>query len=115
MTWLSKAYVVAVAIALLVLVVVRPPFSAAGMALVVITPLSMAAMAARATGIAGFGGRGWWAWLAVQIAVDAAAFASETDTIWQTVGWSWGAVAAAGSGVLFLPLYVSLLRLGRSR
>jgi len=114
MAWLSKAYVVALAIALLVLLVARPPFSLAGMALVAVTPVSLAAMAARASGIAGLGGRGWWAWLVVQVVVDAAAFAAETNAIWAAVGWTWGTLAAVGTGLLFLPLYVSLLRLGRS-
>ena len=115
MAWMSKAYVVALAIALLVLLVARPPFSVAGLALVVVTPLSMAAMAARATGVVGFGGRAWWVWLALQIVVDGAAFSAETGAIWDVVGWHWGTVAAAGIGLLFLPLYVSLMRLGLGR
>jgi len=114
MAWLSKLYVVALAIALIVLLVARPPFSAAGVALVLVTLVSLAAMAARASGISGFGGRGWWAWLVVQVAVDAVAFVAETGAIWDAVGWSWGWIAAAGAGLLFLPLHVSLLRLGRS-
>ncbi len=115
MDTLRKIYLVALAVALLVLLVVRAPVTVWGWCGVVVTAVSMVGMGALATGVPELAGRFWLGWLAVQIVADVLAFVAETDAIWMQVGLSWRAAAAVGSGLVLLPLYLSLVRLGRGR
>ncbi len=112
---LRKAYVLLISIALLVLIIARPPASWLGWLLVGTTAVSLVAMVLYTTGVRGVAGPAWLGWLGLQVVADAAGLWWETDTLWEQVGWHWGALALAGSGVLFLPLYLALYRLGRGR
>ena len=112
---LSKTYVFALATALVVLVVLRPPLSPSGSAAVVVTFVSLLGMGARATGVRWGRGWPWWAWLGLQVMLDAVAFTAETDAIWEMVGSGWGWLAALGSGLVMLPLYWALFQLGRGK
>lgn len=112
---LRKAYVLVLSIALLVLIIARPPASWIGWLAVGATLVSLVAMVLYTTGVQGVAGPAWFGWLGLQVLSDAIALWKETDAIWHSVGWDWGMLAMAGSGVLFLPLYIALYRLGRGR
>jgi len=111
MTALRKAYIVLFGVALLVLLLLRPPMTAVGWAAVVATAVSLGAMAAWTTGVLAAAGRFWWGWLAAQVVIEAVAFTRETDSVWGS-GPAMG-VALAVSGLVLLPLYLALYRLGQ--
>ncbi len=113
MDTLRKTYLFVLAVGMIVLMVLRPPLSLAGSLGIVVTVVSMVGMGALASGVTSLHGRFWLVWLGLQLVTDAVAFSRETDNIWATVGWNWGGLAALGSGLFFLPLYMALLRLGR--
>lgn len=112
---LRKTYMLALGIALLVLLILRAPGSAVGWLAVAITVVSLVGMACRTTGVVSLAGRFWLAWLGLQVLADAAAFAVETDAIWEGLGAGTGWIVAIASGALMLPLYWSLYHLGRGR
>ncbi len=112
---LRKTYILSLAIALLVLMLLRPPMTLLGWAGVGITVCSLAAMAAWATGVTALGGRVWLGWLALQIAVDVIAVTGEMGTVGLTSSPGGTALAVAVSGLILLPLYLALYRLGRRR
>lgn len=112
---LRKAYIFALALALLVLLLLRPPMTFVGWAGVGITLVSLVGMGAWTTGVTALGGRFWLLWLIVQVAVDAVAVGRESDTLGFGTGGGRGALAIAVSGIVLLPLYLALYRLGRRR
>ncbi len=112
---LRKTYMLALGITLLVLLILRAPGSAVGWLAVAVTAVSLVGMACRTTGVRAAAGRFWLAWLGLQVLADAAAFALETDALWEGLGAGAGWTAAAVTGVLMLPLYLSLFHLGRGR
>jgi len=113
MNTLRKTYLILLAIGMIVLLMLRPPMSMVGCLGLGVTVVSMVGMGALATGASSLYGRFWLGWLGVQLLTDAVAFSRETDNIWVTVGWAWGGLAALGSGLFFLPLYMALFRIGR--
>jgi hypothetical protein len=112
---LRKAYIVLFAIALLVLLLLRPPMTVVGWIAVATTAVSLGAMGAWATGVKAAAGRFWLGWLAMQVVVEGVAFSRETDSIWLADGGVRAASAVLVSGVVLLPLYMALYRLGRGR
>ncbi len=112
---LRKAYIVLFAIALLVLLLLRPPMTVVGWIAVATTLVSLGAMGAWATGVTVAAGRFWLGWLAMQVVVEGIAFSRETDAIWLAAGGVTAVAAVLISGVLLLPLYMALYRLGRGR
>ena len=112
---LRKTYMLALGIALLVLLILRAPGSVPGWLAVVVTCVSLVGMACRTTGVASLAGRFWLVWLALQVVADAVAFTVETDTLWETYGSGVGWTVAVASGVVMVPLYLSLYHLGRGR
>ncbi len=112
---LRKTYLFLMATALLVLLVLRPPLTPLGWFGIGITAISLVAMGAWTTGVTRAAGRIWLVWLPIQLFVDVVAFARETDALWRGLGAGWGLGLAAGSGLVFLPLYLALYRLGRGR
>lgn len=112
---LRKAYILVLALALLVLLLLRPPMTFAGWAGVGITLVSLVGMGAWTTGVTALGGRFWLIWLAVQVVGDAVAVRLETDTLGFATGGGRGALAIAVSGIVLLPLYLALYGLGRRR
>jgi hypothetical protein len=115
MNALRKAYIVLFAIALLVLLLLRPPMTVVGWIAVGTTLVSLGAMGAWATGVKAAAGRFWLGWLAAQVVIEGIAFSRETDSIWLTGGGAPAAAAVLVSGVVLLPLYMALYRLGRGR
>ena len=112
---LRKAYILFVAIALLVLVIARPPLEWLGLLALAVTLVSLVGMVGYATGVRSFASPFWLGWLGLQVVVEFAYFYVGSDALWNTIGWDWGLFATTGLGVIMLPLYVSLYRLGRGR
>lgn len=112
---LRKAYVILLAIALLVLLLLRAPGTGVGWLAVAVTAVSLVGMACRTTGVAAVAGRFWWGWLGLQVLADGAAYSVETDALWESLGAGVGWVVAVMAGLLMLPLYLSLFQLGRGK
>jgi len=110
---LRKAYVLFVSIALLVLVIARPPVHWLGLLALTMTLVSVVLMVAEITGVRGWSWRGWWAWLGLLVVVDFAGLYVMSNALWEAVGWDWAWTGFAGLAVLLLPLFLSLYRLGR--